>query len=173
MRKAAIILVALAAALSVACSTMTTAVDYDHTINWSKFHTFQIMEGTKDPVTFTQKRIEDGITAALTAKGWQPTTTNPDILVYSHVVLSSRSSGTRPAWAASAIAAGAAWAAWPRPPRPTSRSGRSIVDLVDPSTHEMSGAEPPRTRSPATARTRGRSTRRCRSSSRTSPGASG
>src|SRR4249920_2285124 len=86
MRKAAILLGILFAALSVACSTMTTAVDYDHTVNFSQFHTFQLAEGTKDPVTFTQKRIEDGITGALTAKGWQPVTSNPDVLVYSHVV---------------------------------------------------------------------------------------
>ena len=68
MRKTAIALGLVFGALTLACSTMTTAVDYDHTVNWSQFHTFQLAEGTKDPVTFTQKRIEDGITGALTAK---------------------------------------------------------------------------------------------------------
>ena len=79
----------LAAVLTVACSTMTTSVDYDHTVNWSQFHTFQIAGGTQSPDTFTQKRIEDGITQALQAKGWQPVTSNPDVTVVPHVVLSA------------------------------------------------------------------------------------
>ena len=44
----------LAVALTPACSTMKTSVDYDHTINWSQFHTFQIVGGTASPETFTQ-----------------------------------------------------------------------------------------------------------------------
>jgi hypothetical protein len=75
--------------LLLACSTMTTSVDYDHTVNWSQLHTFQIIEGTKSPDTFTQKRIEDGITSALTSKGWQAVTSNPDVTVSPHVVLSA------------------------------------------------------------------------------------
>ena len=87
MKKAAMVLGILAGALTLACSTMTTAVDYDHTINWSQFKTFQLADGTKDPVTFTQKRIEDAVTGTLTGKGWQSVTSNPDILVFTHVAL--------------------------------------------------------------------------------------
>jgi hypothetical protein len=89
MKRAATFLGILAGVLTLACSTMKTSVDYDHTINWSQFHTFQIVGGTASPETFTQKRIEDGITSALQAKGWQAVTSNPDVTVSPHVVLSA------------------------------------------------------------------------------------
>ena len=138
MRKAAILSVVLAAAFSVACSTMTTSVDYDHTVNWSKYKTFQIMEGTKAPTSFTQKRIEDGITNALTAKGWQPTTTNPSVLVYparrpvaekQYTTTSMGGFGYR-GWGG--MGGGMATTTQQNIP-----IGTLIVDLVDPSTHEM------------------------------------
>jgi hypothetical protein len=135
MRKAAILLGILFAALSVACSTMTTAVDYDHTVNWSQFHTFQLAEGTKDPVTFTQKRIEDGITGALTSKGWTVAANDPDILVFSHVVLSSEKQ-----WNAQSMGGfgyrgmGGGMASATQTNIPI---GTIIVDMVNPKTHEM------------------------------------
>jgi len=88
-RGAILFLGTLAGALTLACSTMKSSVDYDHTINWSQFHTFQIVGGTASPETFTQKRIEDGITQALQSKGWQAVTANPDVTVSPHVVLTS------------------------------------------------------------------------------------
>ena len=138
MRKAASFLVTLAAAATFGCSTMTTSVDYDHTVNWSKYNTFQIMTGTPAPTTFTQKRIDDGITQALTAKGWQPTTNNPSILVYSHVKLSAEKQfntmsmggwGYR-GWGG--MGGGMATTTETQIP-----IGTLIVDLVDPATHEM------------------------------------
>jgi hypothetical protein len=89
MKRTGTLLGILTGALTLACSTMTTSVDYDHTVNWSQFHTFQIVGGTQSPDTFTQKRIEDGITSALTSKGWQAVTSNPDVTVSPHVVLSA------------------------------------------------------------------------------------
>jgi hypothetical protein len=89
MKKALTGLGILAGVVTLACSTMTTAVDYDHTVNWSQFHTFQIVGGTASPDTFTQKRIVDGITQALQSKGWQAVTSNPDVTVSPHVVLSA------------------------------------------------------------------------------------
>ncbi len=137
MRKAAIFGVALVSALSVACSTMTTAVDYDHTINWSKYKTFQIMEGTKDPVSFTQKRIENGISSTLASKGLQPTTTNPDLLVYPHVVLTQQRQ-----WNATSMG-GFGYRGWGGMGGMATATetnipiGTLIIDLVDPDTHEM------------------------------------
>ena len=90
MRKLATVLVTLAAAATLACSTMTTAVDYDHTISWSNYKTFQVMVGTQSPITFTQKEIDDSISQTLVSKGLQPTTTNPNLLVYPHVVLTQQ-----------------------------------------------------------------------------------
>jgi hypothetical protein len=138
MKKAAIALGIVAAALTLACSSMTTAVDYDHTINWSQFHTFALAEGTKDPVTFTQKRIEDGITQQLTSKGWTVATSNPDILVYSHVVLSSEKQ-----WNATSMG-GFGYRGWggmgggmATATQTNIPIGTIIVDMVNPKTHEM------------------------------------
>ena len=135
MRRAATALGILAAALTLACSTMTTAVDYDHTVNWSKYKTFQLAEGTKDPVTFTQKRIEDAITSTLTSKGWQVATGNPDMLVYSHVVLSQQKQWTAQSMGGfgyRGFGGGMSTATQTNIP-----IGTIIVDMVDPNTHEM------------------------------------
>ena len=138
MRKAATLLGILIGALSLACSTVTTSYDYDHTINWSQFHTFQIAEGTKDPVTFVQKRIEDSITSTLSSKGWQPVTSNPDILVYSHVVLSQEKQ-----WNATSMG-GYGYRGWggmgggmATATETNIPIGTLIVDLVNPKTKEM------------------------------------
>lgn len=138
MRMLTLALGVLAGVLTVACSSVTTAVDYDHTINWSQFHTFQIAEGTKDPVTFTQKRIEDGITSQLTSKGWQPVTSNPDILVYTHVVLSQEKQ-----WNATSMG-GFGYRGWggmgggmATATQTTIPIGTLIVDMVNPKTKEM------------------------------------
>ncbi len=134
MRKASTLLGILSCALILACSTMTTAVDYDHTINWSQFHTFQLAEGTKDPVTFTQKRIEDAITSTLQSKGWQPATSNPDIVVYPHVVLSQQKQWT-------AMGTGGMGYRWGGGMGTVTESnipiGTLIVDMVNPKTNEM------------------------------------
>lgn len=138
MRKAAMALGLAVGALTLACSTMTTAVDYDHSVNWSQFHTFQLADGTKDPITFTQKRIEDGITSALTGKGWQAVTSSPDILVYSHVVLSSEKQ-----WNATSMGGGFGYRGWggmggmATATQTNIPIGTIIVDMVNPKTHEM------------------------------------
>jgi uncharacterized protein DUF4136 len=138
MRKAVNFLVLLAAAVTLGCSTMTTSVDYDHTINWSKYSTFQIMEGTKAPSSFTQKRIENGITQALQAKGWTPTTNNPSILVYPHVVLSEQKQWTTTSMGGFGYRG---WGGMGGGMATTTQQnipiGTLIVDLVDPNTKEM------------------------------------
>ena len=107
MKKLLMVLGVLGSVLTLACSTMTTAVDYDHTINWSQFHTFQLAEGTKDPVTFVQKRIEDSITSTLTSKGWTVASSNPDILVYTHVILTNQKQ-----WNATSMGGGFGYRGW-------------------------------------------------------------
>jgi hypothetical protein len=135
MRKT--ILAILIGATALACSTLTTNVDYDHTVNWSNFHTFQLQTGTPAPVTFTQKRIDDAITSNLTAKGWQAVTSNPDILVYSHVALSSEKQ-----WTATSMG-GWGYRGWGGAGGMTTATqtnipiGTLIVDLVNPKTKEM------------------------------------
>ncbi len=138
MRKAAIFLVALAAAFSVACSTMTVGVDYDHTINWSKYSTFQVATGTPAPTTFTQKRIDNAITSTLTSKGWTAVTSNPSIVVYPHVVLSEQTQlntmNTGGGWGYRG------WGGMGGMSTTTVQKipmGTLVVDLVDPATKEM------------------------------------
>ena len=137
MRKAATLLGVLAAALTAACSSMTTAVDYDHTINWSKYRTFQVETGTPAPTTFTQKRIDNAIASALTSKGWQAVTSNPSIVVYPHVILSEQTQlntmnmggfGYR-GWGGMG---GMATTTVQKIPM-----GTLVIDLVDPATKEM------------------------------------
>ena len=131
-------LVVLGSAITLACSTMKTAVDYDHTINWSQFHTFQLADGTKSPDTFTQKRIEDGIASQLTSKGWQAVTSNPDILVYTHTVLTNQkqwNSTSMGGWGYrgwGGMGGGMATATETNIP-----IGNLVVDLVNPKTKEL------------------------------------
>jgi Domain of unknown function (DUF4136) len=137
MRKAATVLGTLFCALVLGCSTMTTAVDYDHTINWGQFHTFQIMTGTPAPTTFTQKRIDNAISSALASKGWTAVTSNPDIEVYPHVVLSQQKQ-----WTATSMG-GWGYRGWGGMGGMTTATqtnipiGTLIVDLVNPATKEM------------------------------------
>jgi hypothetical protein len=137
MRKLGTVLVTLAAAATLACSTMTTAVDYDHTINWSNYKTFQIMEGTPSPVTFTQKRIEDGITQALTAKGLQPTTNNPSLLVYPHVVMSQQRQWNTMSMGGFGYRGWGGMGGMATTTEQNIPIGTLIVDLVDPNSKEM------------------------------------
>ena len=138
MKKLMTVLGIVGAGLTLACSTLTTAVDYDHTINWSKYHTFQLAEGTKDPVTFSQKRIEDAITTTLQSKGWTVATNNPDILVYSHTVLS-----TEKQWNSTSMGGFGyrGWGGMGGGMATTTQTnipiGTLIIDLVDPKSHEM------------------------------------
>ena len=138
MKKATRLFGILIGALTLACSTLNTAVDYDHTVNWSQFHTFQLAEGTKDPVTFTQKRIEDAVTTQLTSRGWQAVTENPDLLVYTHTVLTQQKQ-----WNATSMG-GWGYRGWggmgggmATATQTTIPIGNLVIDLVNPKTREL------------------------------------
>ena len=138
MKRAATFLGLLVSALTLACSTLTTSVDYDHTTNFSQFRTFQLTEGTKDPITFTQKRIDDAITTQLTSKGWQAVTSNPDILVYTHAVR-----GEVKQWNATSTGGGWGYRGWggmggmTTATETTIPTGTLVVDLVNPKSKEL------------------------------------
>lgn len=138
MKKAVTAVGILIGALSLACSTLTTAVDYDHTVNWSQFHTFQLADGTKHPITFTQKRIEDAVTGALNSKGWQVAASHPDILVYTHTVLTHEK-----VWNATSMG-GWGYRGWGGMGMRTAQVtetripiGTLVVDFVNPKTQEL------------------------------------
>lgn len=137
MRKAATLLGILAVGLTLACSGATTAVDYDHTIDWSQLHTFALAEGTKDPETFTQRRIEDGITQALTSRGWTVATSNPDVLVYSHTVLSQEKQWTATSMGGFGYRGWGGMGGMATATQTNIPIGTIIVDMVNPKTQEM------------------------------------
>jgi hypothetical protein len=137
-RKAITTLGVVTAALALACSTLSTDVDYDHTISFAKYHTFQLATGTPDPVTFTQKRIENAVTSTLTSKGWQAVTSDPDVFVYTHVALSEQKQ-----WNATSMG-GFGYRGWrgmgggmATATETNIPIGTLIVDLVDSKTKEM------------------------------------
>lgn len=128
---------AAAIAMTAACSTLQTSTDYDHKVNFAQFHTFQLVEGTKDPITFTQKRIEDAITTQLTNAGWQAVTSNPDILVYTHAVV-----GQQKQWTSTSMG-GWGYYGWggmggmSQTTETTIPIGTLVVDLVNPKSKEL------------------------------------
>jgi hypothetical protein len=134
MKKVARLLWFPVIAIAVACSSVSSAVDYDHTINWSQFHSFQLMDGTKSPDTFTQKRIDDGITSALTSKGWTAVTSNPDVQVFPHVVLSQEKQWNAERMGGFGYRMGGGMAQATQTNIPI---GTLIVDMVNPKTKEM------------------------------------
>jgi len=83
------ILTALALTITLAGGTAVAAetnVDYDHKVDFSKFKTFTLKAGTPAQTPFAQQRLEESITAALTARGWSKATGGTgDVQVVTHV----------------------------------------------------------------------------------------
>jgi hypothetical protein len=82
---AAVVLVAI---LALGCTTLTTSVDYDRSLDFSRYRSFGFQKGTPARRDFTQKRIEEVIGAALQGKGL--TTAGgerPDLRVVTHAVV--------------------------------------------------------------------------------------
>ena len=71
--------------LALGCSTLQTNVDYDGSVDFSKYRTFTIKQGTPAKDTLTQQRIEDAIAASLQSKGLQRVPDGGELLVYTHV----------------------------------------------------------------------------------------
>jgi Domain of unknown function (DUF4136) len=74
--------------LAASCSTVTVERDWDHTVDFSRYRTFAIREGSRARSPFVQQRIESAVTSALEAKGLKPSDDSPDLLVYTHVRVS-------------------------------------------------------------------------------------
>jgi len=100
---------ALAATLAVlgACSSLTVNTDWNTTIDFTKYKTFNFKVDTLPYSTFTQERLRQTITNVLLSKGVARSETNPDlILVYrvnmtkqtQYTTVSSGGYGWGPAW---------------------------------------------------------------------------
>jgi hypothetical protein len=83
-------LAVIVGALTLACATLTTSVDFDRSRDFSRYRTFGFRTGTPARREFAQKRIEDVIGAALRARGLTPAADGkPDLNVFTHVVIES------------------------------------------------------------------------------------
>ena len=76
------------AVMTAACSTLTVSSDWDHTADFSKYRTYAVREGTKANNPLIQERIDRSLAATLQAKGLRLDNQNPDLLVYTHVLVS-------------------------------------------------------------------------------------
>jgi hypothetical protein len=86
--KASLLAIALLAFLTASCSTLTVDADWDHTVDFGRYRTFAVREGTRARNPFLQQRIEAAVTSALESKGLRRTDESPDLLVYTHVRVS-------------------------------------------------------------------------------------
>jgi hypothetical protein len=83
-------LLALLIVTAAACSTLQVTSDWDHTVDFAKYRTFDLREGTKISDSLIEQRIERGIVSQLEAKGLRRAENNPDLLVYTHVRISNQ-----------------------------------------------------------------------------------
>jgi hypothetical protein len=76
------------AALTLACSSLRTSVDYDRSLDFSRYRTFAFRTGTPARRETTQRRIEQVIAASLEARGLAPVVgESPDLHIFTHVVV--------------------------------------------------------------------------------------
>lgn len=73
-----------------ACSTLQVTSDWDHTVNFSRYRTFDFREGTRISDSLIERRIDRGILSQLQAKGLRRDESSPDLLVYTHVRISNQ-----------------------------------------------------------------------------------
>jgi hypothetical protein len=80
----------VAAAATLACSSLETTADYDHAANFSQYKTFAFQEGTPASTQFIQQRLESAIAGALQRKGMTPASADSaDLLVFTHAKVST------------------------------------------------------------------------------------
>jgi hypothetical protein len=80
----------VAAAATLACSSLKTTADYDHAANFSQYKTFAFQEGTPASTQFVQQRLESAIAGALQRKGMtQAPADSADLLVFTHAKVST------------------------------------------------------------------------------------
>jgi Domain of unknown function (DUF4136) len=81
-------LLAFVTCCAAACATLSVDTDWDRTVDFSRYHTFAIREGSRARNTFVQQRIERAVGSALVARGLRPSDDRPDLLIYTHVRVS-------------------------------------------------------------------------------------
>jgi uncharacterized protein DUF4136 len=78
----------LVLAAAAACSTLRTSVDYDRSLDFTRYRTFAFATGTPARREFTQWRIEQLIAGELRSRGMIPAARErSDLLVFTHAVV--------------------------------------------------------------------------------------
>jgi hypothetical protein len=88
-----------------ACSTLQIHTDWNTSLDFSKFHTWDFQKDTLPYSTFMQERIRTAIANNLGARGLTRTETNPDLVVVWRVQRSTETQLTTTGY-------GGAWGAW-------------------------------------------------------------
>ena len=81
-----------AALLVSACSGISTTTDYDPAVNFSAFSTYDWIDSEGQVDNITSSRVRQSVDAALTAKGFTQSTSNPDLAVSYQVTSAERRS---------------------------------------------------------------------------------
>ena len=62
---------AVVAVMTVGCGySIKTSTDYDHTVNFSNYHTFFMLKGNSSGNPLLDQRVTDDVRRALESKGW-------------------------------------------------------------------------------------------------------
>ncbi len=83
-------LLALLVVTAAACSSLQVTSDWDHTVDFSRYKTFDLREGTRISDSLIEQRIDRGIVSSLEAKGLRRSESAPELLVYTHVRISTQ-----------------------------------------------------------------------------------
>ncbi len=75
------------ALLAAGCSTLTVSSDWDHAVDFSRYKTFGLREGTKAQNPIVQNRIDSAVMKTLESKGLTPSD-DPSLIVYTHTRVS-------------------------------------------------------------------------------------
>ena len=81
-----------AALLVSACSGISTSTDYDPAVNFSAFSTYDWIDSEGEVDNLTSSRVRQSVDAALTAKGFTQSTSNPDLAVSYQITSAERRS---------------------------------------------------------------------------------
>ena len=81
-----------AALLVSACSGISTSTDYDPAVNFSAFSTYDWIDSEGQVDNIMSSRVRQSVDAAMTAKGFTQSTSNPDLAVSYQVTSAERRS---------------------------------------------------------------------------------
>jgi hypothetical protein len=75
-----------------ACSGISTSTDYDPAVDFTAFSTYDWIDSESEVDNITSSRVRQSVDAALTAKGFSQSSSNPDIAVSYQITTAERRS---------------------------------------------------------------------------------